>query len=193
MATPEYLKDVKEKFPLTEIQNILGSLSSKKVLVIGDTIIDEYCFVEPKGRAMKDPILSVDYVNEESYAGGILAIANHISNFAKKVKVVTLLGENLEHQNMIREKLNSNLEVEYFEKKGAPTTRKKRDINKTRNEKLFKIEYINDTSIDPELEKKIILFLERELPQYDVVVVGDFGHGFINENIIQLLERKSPF
>jgi len=193
MNNQEYLTNIKQQFTLADIKKVINSLSTKKVLVIGDTIIDEYCFVEPKGRAMKDPILSVDYVKEESYAGGILAIANHVSNFARKVKVVTLLGENLEHQDMIRKKLNPNIEVEFFEKKGAPTTRKKRYISQTRNEKLFKIEYINDAAISQELEQQLLLFLGQELPRYEVVVVGDFGHGFINENLIRLLESKASF
>ncbi len=193
MIIPEHLNGIKANFPLAEIKNILSSLSRKKVLVIGDTIIDEYCFVEPKGRAMKDPILSVNYVYEEAYAGGILAIANHVSNFVDKVKVVTLLGENFDQKNFLLEKLNKNISAEFFEKKSAPTTRKKRYINHVRNEKLFKIEYMNDQPIDSPLENQLVLFLENELPHYDVVIVGDFGHGFITENIIRTLEEKSLF
>ena len=188
-----YLSRIKDQFPLSEIKSIISSFSYKKVLVIGDTIIDEYCFVEPKGRAMKDPILSVDYVHEEIYAGGILAIANHVSNFVQEVKVVTLLGENRDRQSFILEKMNPNVSLKFFEKKGAPTTRKKRYVNKLRNEKLFKIEYINDRPISEQLEQELISFLEQELPNYDLVVVGDFGHGFINENIVRVLEGKARY
>lgn len=189
----EYLVRTKNNFPLAEIKNIIGSFSNKKVLVIGDTIIDEYCFVEPKGRAMKDPILSVDYVYEEAYAGGILAIANHISNFVQEVKVVTLLGKGFDSKEFILNNLNPNISIEFFEKKDAPTTRKKRYINKVRNEKLFKIEYINDKPINQELETALLHFLNQELSKYDLVVVGDFGHGFINDKIISLLETKSNY
>ena len=193
MKMSQYVHRIKDKFPLQEIKSIIGSCADKKVLVIGDTIIDEYCFVEPKGRAMKDPILSVNYLREEAYAGGILAIANHISNFVREVKVVTLLGDGLESQSFIRNKLNPNISAEFLEKKGSPTIRKKRYVNQLRNEKLFKIEYMNDLPIDRQLEAELCRFLEEELPTYDLVVVGDFGHGFINENIVRILEGKARY
>ncbi len=192
MDHKEYIKEIKHKFPLAEIEKYLQLFENKKVLVIGDTIIDEYCFVNIKGRAMKDPILSVDYVNEEVYAGGILAIANHISSFVKEVKVVTLLGEGLDRKDFVLGKLNHNISAQLFEKKNAPTTRKKRYVNQPRNEKLFKIEYMDDSPISLELENQLVHFLEQEIPKHDLVIVGDFGHGFINETIVKLLETKAP-
>ncbi len=191
--TKEYIEKIKQAFPLPVIKGILDDFEGKKVLVVGDTIIDEYCFVEPKGRAMKDPMLSVEYLSEETYAGGILAIANHVSNFVKDVTVLTLLGDRMDYKDLILTRLKKNVKPVFFVKKDAPTTKKKRYINNTRKEKLFKIEYINDHPIDRELEAALVNFLERELPSFDLVLVGDFGHGFINEKIIDALEKKARY
>src|SRR4030066_2509348 len=90
--TIEYLKQVKKKINLEHIKSHLEKLKDLNVLVIGDTIIDEYVFVGLKGRAIKDPILSTEYKFQEAYAGGVLAVANHISNFVNNVKLVTLVG-----------------------------------------------------------------------------------------------------
>ncbi len=83
-----------EKSKIIDItRKYLEKMKNLNILVIGDAIIDEYYFTDPKGRTIKDPILSVDYVRHDRYAGGILAIANHISNFAKNVRLVTVLGD----------------------------------------------------------------------------------------------------
>ncbi len=37
---------------------------------------------------------------------------------------------------------------------------------------------MSDNPISPELNEKIVNFLEKEIPKYDLTVVGDFGHGF---------------
>lgn len=189
----EYLQEIRKKYPLEEIKKILDSFSDKKVLVIGDTIIDEYCFVNPKGRAMKDPILSADFVSEEAYAGGIHAIANHLSSFVKEITVLSLLGEGMDRKELICEKLHHNVKPQFFAKKNSPTTRKRRFVNHIRNEKLFKVEFINDSPIESELEEQLLAFLEKELPLFDLVIVGDFGHGFITDKIIALLEAKSKY
>ena len=56
------------------------------------SLSDEEAINRIKGRAVKDPILSAEYKTQELYAGGILAIANHISSFVEHVHTVTLLG-----------------------------------------------------------------------------------------------------
>lgn len=189
----KYIGTIKNKFTLEHIEKVLGRLKGIKVFVIGDIIIDEYWFVVPKGRAAKDPILSVDYMDHELYAGGILAIANHISNFVDNVYLFSLLGDRDDKKEFINKALNKNINTHFLVKKDSPTTTKKRYINKIRNEKLFKIEFMNDAPISKELEKDVIGLLEKELPKFDLVVVGDYGHGFINENIIKVLEEKSKY
>ncbi len=171
----------------------LDKIKNLNVLVIGDSIIDEYYFTSPKGRTIKYPILSVDYIRHERYAGGVLAIANHVSNFVKNVKLVTLLGDKKRNEKFAVDKLNKNINGKFFTKKNAFTTIKRRFIDNLREEKMFKIEFITDTPISKELEMEIIAYLRDELPKYNLIVVGDFGHGFISDNIVKVLEKNSKY
>ena len=191
--TENYLKTMASKFEVSQIQELLDRLNPLSVLVIGDTILDHYVFVKPKGRAIKDPILSVEYKNREIYAGGILAIANHLSDFVSKIKLVTLVGDHDSYQDTIIQSLRKNIELKSFIKVNSPTTMKKRMIDNYRNNKLFKIEYINDRPINLQLTQEVLDFLEEEVPKHDLVIVGDFGHGFINDVIRRKLEEKSKF
>jgi bifunctional ADP-heptose synthase (sugar kinase/adenylyltransferase) len=191
--TKEYIDKIKNKFKFEQIFGYLEKLNKLNVLVIGDTIIDHYLFVSPKGRAIKDPILSVEYKNREVYAGGILATANHINDFVKKIKLVTLIGDHDSLLDFIKGSIRSNIELKTFIKENSPTTVKKRIVDFYRNNKLFKIEYINDEPISNDLTEEIINYLDEEIPKYDLVIVGDFGHGFINEGIRRKLEEKSKF
>lgn len=189
----EYIENIKATYPLQSIVEILKKFKNTKTLVIGDAIIDEYHFTMPKGRATKDPILSVDYINHEVYPGGILAIANHVANFADQVSLVTMLGDTNDNKEFIKSQLKSNIKPTFFVKQSSPTTLKKRYLNIVRNEKLFKLEHINDKPLSEELERQIIKFLEEELPKYDLVIVGDFGHSLISNKIIETLEKYSKY
>jgi len=181
------------KFSFLEIKEVINKLNNTSILIIGDIIIDHYVFVTPKGRAVKDPILSVEYKNREVYAGGIVATANHMSDFVKKIKLISLIGDQNNQVDVITNSLNKNIELKTFVKPNSPTTIKKRIVDAYRNNKLFKIEYINDKPISNHLTNEILEYLEEELPKYDFVVVGDFGHGFINEEIRRKVESKSKF
>lgn len=186
-----YIREIRTKFPTKLITQQLDSLKNIKTLVIGDTIIDEYIFTLPKGRANKDPILSLDFVKSECYAGGILAIANHISAFVSQVDLITLLGDRERGEEFVKQNLKPNINPKFFTKKDSPTTLKKRYVDYIRNGKLFKLEHINDSPIDKIIEEEIISYLDKHLSEYDLVVVGDFGHGFITENIARKLEEDS--
>ncbi|MBI3026881.1 hypothetical protein HYY70_02105 [Candidatus Woesearchaeota archaeon] len=193
MDNEEYVQKIKSKFIVEDVNALLEGLDDLKVLLIGDAIIDEYHFTVPKGRAIKDPIMSVDYLNHEVYLGGILIIANHISNFTNKVSLISLMGDTNSRADFIKDSLNRNINAKFFVKNDASTTVKTRFIDYARGHKLFKIEHINDVPISEKLESEIIDALKKELPKYDLVVVGDFGHGFITDKIIRTLEKYSKY
>ncbi|MCH7771735.1 MAG: hypothetical protein IIA49_12095 [Bacteroidetes bacterium] len=184
---------IKLKSSFNDIKFCLEKLKDLNALVIGDSIIDVYTFVNPKGRAIKDPILSTGFKSEETYAGGVLAIGNHLSSYLKKVKIVTLIGDKYTQLEFIKKSLSKNIELKTFIKENSSTNIKKRYIDDYRNNKLFKVEYMNDRPISPDLTMEIINYLSNKLPEYDVVFVGDFGHGFISDDIRKVLEEKSKF
>lgn len=129
----------------------------------------------------------------ETYPGGVLAIANHIADFVGSVKLITLIGDKTPRLSFIQKSLKSNIELKEFVKENSHTTVKKRYVDTHRNNKLFKIEYMNDKPISDELTQEIVMFLRQELPNYDMVIVGDFGHGFVNQEIREVLRMNANF
>ena len=180
-----------------ELKKVFSKLKKLKVLVIGDTIIDEYVFATPKGRAIKDPILSTKFNDREFYLGGALAVANHIAGFVKEVTLVTLIGDKRHSfpvtQHVLRKFLKDNVRLKVFWKQGAYTTLKTRFISPYRFEKLFKMEYMSDEPISLDLTEKIINFIRPRAKKADLTVVADFGHGFINYGIRNILPYYARF
>jgi bifunctional ADP-heptose synthase (sugar kinase/adenylyltransferase) len=184
---------IKEKFNFKEFEEKLDLLKDLKVFIIGDCVVDTYSFVNPDGRAMKDPILSAHFKSEESYAGGVLAVANHLSSYVNALKLVTLIGDKNSHSDFIKDSLSKNINLKTFIKKNSPTTIKKRYIDAYKGNKLFKVEYMNDFPISEELSNEIENYLYEELPKYDLVIVLDYDHGFMNKKIRKILQEKSKF
>ncbi|MFH1850467.1 MAG: PfkB family carbohydrate kinase [archaeon] len=186
-----YIAGIRQKFPPKLIRGHLNKLKPLKALVIGDAIVDEYVFTMPKGRANKDPILSLDFISSEKYAGGILAIANHAAQFVDNLDLITVLGDQRRDEEFITKSLGRNINARFFTKKKSPTIRKTRYVDHVRKGKLFKVEYINDEPIDADTEKQIISYMKDRLPTYDLVILGDFGHGFITPGIAQAIEMHA--
>lgn len=181
------------EFTLENISQNLDRLKNKSVLCIGDSVIDKYIFVSPKGRAMKDPVLSNRFESEENYAGGVLAVANHLSSYVDKVKLVTLIGDQNSQLEFIKNSLRGNIELKAFTKENSPTITKARYLDFYRGNKLFKVEYMNDSPISEELSNDIEGYLFEELPMYDLTISLDYDHGFMNKKIREILQTKSNF
>ena len=189
----QFIEQIKKKFGHEELLEKINLLKNLKVLVIGDTIIDVYTYVLPKGRAIKDPILSTEFTSEDIFAGGALAVANHVSSYVDCVSMVTLIGDHNSYTEFINQSLSKNIQLKTFVKENSPTIVKKRYIDSYRKNKLFKVEYMNDKPIPKELSEQIKNYLSEELPKYDLVLVLDYNHGFIDNEIKKILQEKSKF
>ncbi|MGL4599335.1 MAG: PfkB family carbohydrate kinase, partial [Bacteroidia bacterium] len=75
----------------------------------------------------------------------------------------------------------------------GPTPTKRRYLDVYLNIKLFEVTFMNDAYIDAVLEEEIIAHLRSKLPDFDLVVVADFGHGLISPNIIRFLEASGKY
>ena len=115
----EYLDILRQRYKLEEIFGYLDRMSSLNVLVIGDTILDEYQYCETIGKSSKDPSLALRHVSQDLFAGGVLAVANHVANFAAKVQLVTVLGEKDSYEDFIRTQLHPDVSSHFIYKQEA--------------------------------------------------------------------------
>ena len=91
-------------------------------------IIDEYVFCNTMGKSGKEPVLVSKKVNVEKYAGGILSVANQISDFCKEGKILSYLGERDDQNEFINQNLSSNINLDFIIKSNSPTILKTRSI-----------------------------------------------------------------
>jgi len=191
VETKAFLKKFAEKYAFDEIVENLNRLRDLKVLVIGDGIIDEYYYCIPMGKAAKSPLVVNKYITHEVFAGAVFIIANHLAGLCNEVKLVTLLGKEDTREDFIVSNLKTNVSLRFFYRDDAPTIVKRRYIHQYLNQKLFEINYINDSYINSFCELDIIEYLKQTVLGYDIVLVSDFGHGFITGKIINTIEEYS--
>lgn len=188
-----YIHLFKQRYTKDDLLRSLEQLQRLKVLVIGDTILDEYHFCSAIGKSSKDPTLALKHEHQDIFAGGILAVANHVANFAGHVDLVTVLGEKNSYEEFILSQLKSNIRPFYIFKPNAPTLIKKRFIDGYSTNKLLEIYVMDDSYLDSEEDQELCNLVHEQLPLCDLVIVADYGHGTLNRNMIDLLTKKAPF
>lgn len=188
-----YLNLFKQRYSLYDLLQLFKQVKKLKVLVIGDTILDEYQFCSAIGKSSKDPALALKYQHSDMFAGGVLAVANHFASFVDHVDLVTVLGEKDSYEDFIISKLSPNISPHYVFKKSAPTIIKRRFVDGYSTNKLLEIYVMDDSYLESDQDTELYNLFREKLPEYDLVVVADYGHGSISRNMIDILTRKAPF
>lgn len=187
-----FLKDFATRYDFKSIAERVHSLKDMKVLLIGDGIIDEYHYCESMNKSAKTPLVVNRHLYQEVFPGGAFAIANHLSGIVGDVHMISLLGREDSREEYILHHLRSNVSAKFFFREHGPTIVKKRYINEALNWKLFEINYINNEYVGQREEDEIIAYLDRVMPSYDLVIISDFGHGFVSTRIMREIEKRAP-
>lgn len=188
-----HLEDLRGRFSTGEILRHLESLRNLEVVLVGETIIDEYVYCEALGKSGKEPVLAMKYLSQEKHAGGVLAIANHLANFCGKVTLCTYLGENDSQEDFVRQHLNPKVKPVFTYKANSPTIIKRRFLDYYLRSKLFAVYELNDEALGRQEDGELCLALEQALPDCDAVIVSDFGHGLVTDQMTELLCDRAPF
>lgn len=175
----QYLQLFKQRYSQEDILQTLDRMADLKVLVVGDTIIDDYHYCEAMGKSSKDPILVLKYDSHDLFAGGAAAVANHVAGFASKVTLLSVLGSTDTHEDFLRAQLSPNIEPLFHVKDGACTTLKRRFIDGYSTNKLFEVCFMDPAPLTPEKDQAMAQEITRLAASHDLVLVSDFGHGAI--------------
>jgi rfaE bifunctional protein kinase chain/domain/rfaE bifunctional protein nucleotidyltransferase chain/domain len=184
---------IKKNFNYEKIQKDINRLKFKKVLIVGEIIIDRYVFCETFGKSGKEPFLTANMLKTEKYLGGSGAVAMNLSNFCKNIDLVSYIGSKNNELSFINKKLNKNIRSFFVKKNNSSTVIKTRYIDFDERQKMLGVYSINDEYLSENEEKKIIKYLNKNLSTYDLVIVADYGHGLITRNIANLIMKKSKY
>lgn len=184
---------IRKNYSLKEIEKLIEKVKSLKISVIGELIVDEYIFVNPLGKSGKDPIMMFKQLTSHKYLGGSGYISNNISNFCKKVNLISTVGENFEYKNFINSKLNKNVNFYYIKKKNSPTILKKKYIDNLSKNKLIGFYSFEDRKVNQSENNKILKLTKSLIKKSDLILVSDYDHGMIPQNIANLISKKSKF
>ncbi|KMN36649.1 cytidyltransferase [Chromobacterium sp. LK1] len=187
-----FLESFKKSCPLEDFLAHVRALAKMKVLVIGDAIIDEYHYVHTLGQTGKGTSLAVRYQSEERFAGGAIAVANHIAGFAANVTLLTALGQHDDSLEYVSSKLKANVQLEHRFFKSAPTLIKRRFVDQDL-QRLFEIYFGGEEQEDEVLEQAFCDWIALHAGAFDAVIVPDFGNGLISRKMAHSISQHAAF
>jgi bifunctional ADP-heptose synthase (sugar kinase/adenylyltransferase) len=171
----------------------LERLRGMRVALIGETIIDEYVYTDAIGKSGKEPMLVCRHVSQEAQGGGVLAIANHLSEFCESVELVSALGAQDTRENFVRSTLAPRVDARFIYKQDSPTIVKRRYLDAYSLAKLMGVYHYNPAALCLDDEAALGALLDSALSRADLVIVADYGHGLLTRNLVEQLVTSPRF
>ncbi len=182
-----FLGKINKESLFSKFLNELDKIKNSKIVLFGEAILDEFTYVETRGKSQKSNILSTAFREKETNLGGVLIIACHLSSFFKEIELI-IVGK---LKKDIKKQLPANIKIKEISVKNFSTIKKNRFVDYYSKAKLFQINENDVFTLSSEDEKKIINQLKVFAKKGFHFVLTDFGHGLFNKSIVKFLNSKS--
>jgi rfaE bifunctional protein nucleotidyltransferase chain/domain len=168
--------------------SLLENINNKKILIIGEPIIDVYNYVKIQGKSSKNNILSSKHISTDEFGGGTFLVANTIAEYASNIDFLTFYNQY--NKKYIKKFLsNKNINLKIIKDNKIKFLIKKRFIDQYSNNRLYQINYNDETSLNKEAGRKINNYLKKNHKKYDYIVAFDFGHNYFSAEVVNILNK----
>ena len=164
--------------------DIFQSFKDKRILVIGDVMIDAYLYGSVDRVSPEAPVPILNFKTKEERLGGAANVAFNLISLGAKVGIASIIGTD-DAGNSIRKLLKD----ERIDEDNLVLSSKRKTTVKTRvignNQQLLRIdnEQVNEVS-DKEM-KSLLKVLKSTIGNYDAIIFEDYNKGVLKEELIQ--------
>jgi D-beta-D-heptose 7-phosphate kinase/D-beta-D-heptose 1-phosphate adenosyltransferase len=170
------------KLDLKRAMKAVRAFKGKRVLVLGDLMLDKYIWGSVSRISPEAPVPVVEVQKSTSALGGAGNVAHNLAALGARPLLVGAVGDDAEGA-WIKGHLDESRGVIVDPER--PTTVKTRII--AHHQQVVRVDQEKKRPIAPETEAKIVRALRRE--KYEGLIVSDYNKGVVTKS---LMERMLP-
>src|SRR3989344_780352 len=169
---------------------ILEKFKSKKVLVIGDIMLDKYIWGDVSRISPEAPVQVVNIVKETYEPGGASNVANNIASLDGSAFMVGIVGNDDAKNILLQELKKRKIDIDgIFTDNDKPTIQKIRIMG--RSQQLLRVDYEKKEHVHKDIEDSLIGFLKKTVKEIDIIVISDYAKGVITPKFCDALLELS--
>lgn len=166
----------------------LSELNQKRILVVGDVMLDRYLWGDVKRISPEAPVPVVRIRQQSEVPGGAGNVAANLAGLECQVSILGVCGTDEAGNRLKKILLEKGIDPLLQESISRPTITKTRVM--ARGQQLLRLDEEEPRMLSPELEERIITRFELKALECNVVVLSDYGKGiFQTPDLCQRLIR----
>ena len=173
-----------------KMEKIVQHFKDKRVLVLGDLMLDKYIWGHVARISPEAPVPVVEVTEDTSCLGGAGNVSHSLESLGAFPLMVGIVGNDQEGK-WIKNNVPDSRGV--FEDKNRPTTVKTRII--AHHQQVVRVDLEKRSVISSQMEDQIFHFIQQE--KYDGILISDYDKGILTKSLVNKVlsfarERKIP-
>ena len=165
------------------LRALLDRFRSRRVLVVGDLMLDEFVWGRVSRISPEAPVPVVEVASEECYPGGAANVARNLRAFGDTVHVLGLVGDDDPGRRIRSLLTEAGIDPSgLVEEPGWTTIRKTRII--ARQQQVVRVDRESPAPRDAARDARVRERLAALLDDSDAVILEDYGKGFLDQALV---------
>ena len=175
-------------FEAERLSALIAGFSGKRILVLGDLMLDEFIWGKVSRISPEAPVPVVNVTGESYYPGGAANVARNLREFTPAVAVMGLAGTDTAGGRLLQLLNRSGVDTSAVQQDPAfPTAVKTRII--ARNQQVVRVDRERRAALTGDQVRRAMADFDRLIVTVDAVIAADYGKGFLTQPLADYLCR----
>ncbi len=175
---------------LKRLRLILDRAASKRILVIGDLMLDEFVWGKVGRISPEAPVPVVEVTGESFFPGGAANVARNLRELVDRVSVIGLTGKDRSGQQLRELLAERKIDIsDSLEDEKFPTIVKTRII--ARHQQVVRVDREKVVSPSAKQVAKVVAAVGKRLGEIDAIIFEDYGKGFLTRELVSQIARQA--
>ena len=186
------------RFSSERLAKIIGTFPGRKILVVGDLMLDEFLWGKVTRISPEAPVPVVDIQRRASYPGGAANVARNLASLGAQVGLAGIIGEDVPGRQLVDLLEGEKIATASIRKTPLrPTTHKTRICAITRQlhdhldiedqQQLVRVDEESRKPLDPESKQWLFDRLRADIATHDAIILEDYAKGLIDQELVTLV------
>lgn len=168
---------------LSALQHLLGLAPGRRVVCVGDVMVDRFVYGEVSRISPEAPIPVLTRSRETVMLGAAGNVARNVAALGGSVALVGLIGGDAEgHEAMRLVGEESGIEGYLVTDPGRPTTLKTRYVSG--QQQLLRVDLEESRPVTGDCEQRLVRTVRDAIDGAGVILLSDYGKGVVTDALI---------
>lgn len=165
-------------------QQIVSQFPNRKLIVLGDLMLDEFIWGEVRRISPEAPVPVVEVKRESWHLGGAGNVVSNLIELGAKALPIGIIGDDETGKLMARKFADRGADPRgLIIDSSRPTTRKTRIV--AHSQQMVRADRENRSPISAEIEDKVIAAFSAALTEAEAVIVSDYDKGLLTPRVLK--------